>query len=80
MAVLGNAEMTSYQPYYQAYLLTFGYDDDDPPPSVHFEYISWISGRHQEFRKLHSIPLDCPYSREQMAQFGEFIQPERKGE
>lgn len=68
----------SYQPYYQAYLLTFGYDANNPPPYARFGFIHWISGRHQEFRKLHSIPRDCPYSREQMAQFEEFIQPERR--
>ena len=52
------------QPYYQEFIKQHG--EENP----NHEYISWINGKHREFKQLKGIPVNYPYSEEMRKEFG----------
>lgn len=60
-----------YTPYFQAFIKAKGLKDGDACKS--YEFINWIIGKHEEFKKNTGIPQYAPYTKEQEEKFLEFI-------
>lgn len=66
----------TYQPYFQAYINSKGLKHGDRTKT--YEFIAWITTKHQEFRNLKGIGRK-PYTKEQEKQFIRFIDKPQEG-
>ena len=64
-----------YQPYFKAFIKAKGLKDGDEWKG--YEYINWITGKHEEFRKSIGLDRYTPYTKEQEEKFLEFINSSR---
>lgn len=60
-----------YTPYFQAFIKAKQLKDGDTCKS--YEYINWINGKHEEFKKSIGLDRCALYTKEQKEKFLEFI-------
>ena len=60
-----------YQPYFRAFIKAMRLKDGDEWKG--YEYINWITGKHEEFRKKIGLDKYTPYTKEQEKMFLKFI-------
>ncbi len=61
----------NYSPYFIAFIKARGLKNGDVCKG--YEYIDWIIGKHEEFRKKIGLDKYTPYTKEQKKMFLEFI-------
>ena len=64
-----------HQPYFKAFIKAMGLKDGDGWKG--YEYINWITGKHEEFKKRIGLDGYAPYTKEQEEKFLEFINSSR---
>ena len=64
-----------YQPYFKAFIKAMGLKDGDVWKG--YEYINWITGKHEEFKKRIGLDRYDLYTKEQEEKFLEFINSSR---
>ena len=64
-----------YTPYFQAFIKAKGLKDGDTCKS--HEFINWISGKHEEYKKSIGLDRYTSYTKEQEEKFLEFINSSR---
>ena len=60
-----------YTPYFQAFIKAKGLKDGDTCKS--YEFINWITGKHEEYKKTIGLDRYALYTKEQEEKFLEFI-------
>lgn len=60
-----------YTPYFQAFIKAKGLKDGDTCKS--YDFINWITSKHEEFRKNIKLDRYTPYTKEQEEMFLKFI-------
>ena len=63
-----------YQPYFAAYIKSNNLEDGDKVRS--WEYMSWITEKHRQYRKKIGVGDMHPYTKEQEREFIKFIREE----
>ncbi len=64
-----------YTPYFRAFIKAMGLKDGDECKG--YEFINWITGKHEEFRKSIGLDKYTPYTKEQEKMFLKFINGSR---
>ena len=64
-----------YTPYFKAFIKAIGLKDGDE--CKNYEFINWITGKHEEFRKSIGLDKYTPYTKEQEKMFLKFINGSR---
>jgi len=64
-----------YSPYFRAFIKAMRLKDGDKCKG--FDYINWITGKHEEFRKKIGLDEYTPYTKEQEKMFLKFINDSR---
>ena len=64
-----------YTPYFRAFIKAQGLKDRDE--CKRYEYINWINGKHEEFRKKIGLDRYTVYTKEQEKMFLKFINDSR---
>lgn len=60
-----------YQPYFKAFIKAMGLKDGDGWKG--YEFINWITGKHEEYKKSIGLDRYTPYTKEKEKMFLKFI-------
>ena len=64
-----------YSPYFRAFIKAKGLKDGDTCKS--YEFINWITEKHETYKKSIGLNRYAPYTKEQEEKFLEFIKGSR---